>query len=91
MSVGVVVVIGCATALIVAAIADNAHSRFLKWVRLFAGRVLTVYERNIHSEKEAEPVRCLACKRPAMLLFNDNDVLCVVCRDAKHCGHVEVV
>lgn len=90
MSDGVVVTgIGCALALIVAAIVDGRLSRLWSAVKRFGGRV-QMSEKNIHDEKEAEPVRCLACQMPAMLLFGDDDVLRVVCRNTK-CAYVEVV
>jgi hypothetical protein len=89
---GVVVLIGCALAVTCAAIVDGTLPRLWSAVKRFGGRVLIVTNenQNIHDEKEAEPVRCLNCQRPAMLLFGDDDVLRVVCRNPK-CAYVEVV
>lgn len=69
-----------------ASIVARLLKRFGSWVL-----AMDIEPRNIHHEKEAEPVTCLACGKRAMLLFNDNDVLMVVCRDQKRCQYTEVV
>ena len=80
----------CLTCALIADEASRQSKTVWRLIRSWIPRVIIVAKSNLHDEKEAEPVRCLACMNPAMLLFGEDDVLRVVCRN-KQCQYTEVV